>query len=165
MVEYSIARNINLKECIELKNAVIKRLHEIGLNIWNENYPSDELFAADIASGISRIIKCNNEIVAYGVLDIAKNEFGEDVFSVSDVFSISRLMVKSELTGQNIGTFFVNKMIEEAANNGSKGIGVMVHPINLGAIKFYEKLGFKFDNRKCYAYGDFSTYIKIFDKN
>lgn len=163
-MEYLIAKNIDLEECLELKKSVIKRLEDMGLYIWNENYPNDKLFDEDIKSGNSRIVKINNEIVAYGVLDIAKNEFGEDVFSVPNVYSISRLMVKSGLTGKHIGTFFVNKMIDEAANKGSKGIGVMVHPINLGAIAFYEKLGFKFDDRKCYPYGDFSTYIKIIEK-
>ena len=45
-MNYLKAIEKDIIECQLLKKEVIKRLDENGLNIWNEEYPSDELIGS-----------------------------------------------------------------------------------------------------------------------
>ncbi len=164
-MEYLKAEEKHIKECQVLKNEVIKRLREQNLDIWNEEYPSDKHIEEDILSGAARIVTENDEIIAFAALYKTVEEFGEEIFKHENLFSFSRLMVKTGFEGKHVATFLIKSMLEEAKNRGAAGCGIMVHPINPKAIKMYENLGFKFEQRKLYPYGDFMTYSLIFEKN
>ena len=57
-MNYEKACQSDILECIKLKNNVISHLKSIGVNIWDEDYPSDELIKNDILfySDIGNII-------------------------------------------------------------------------------------------------------------
>lgn len=155
---YRHAERSDIKECCILKKEVIKRLNNEGLSIWNEEYPSDQLLEEDIFADRGRVIIIDKEIVAYATLSPILEEFDENTFNDSSFYCFSRLMVKTGFTNQHIATFLISSMLEEIKAKGIKGCGIMVHPINEKAIKMYQKLGFKFENRREYPYGDFITY-------
>ena len=104
------------------------------------------------------MIIIDDEIVAYATLSPILEEFDENTFNDSSFYCFSRLMVKTGFTNQHIATFLISSMLEEIKAKGIKGCGIMVHPINEKAIKMYQKLGFKFENRRKYPFGDFITY-------
>ena len=99
-MNYLKAIEKDISECQLLKKEVIKRLDESGLNIRDEEYPSDELIKEDILHSNARVIKENGEIVAYAVFDNVQKEFGENVFDQDGLYAFSRLMVKTGYTGK-----------------------------------------------------------------
>lgn len=158
-MKYCFASEKDIDTCNNLKKEVIARLNSLNLPLWNEEYPSDELIKEDIESGRGRIIlNDEDEIIAYASVASTIEEFNEGVFLHSNLLAISRLMVKTGYENQGIATYFIKQIIDEAKTKGYKGIGIMVHPINKRAIKLYKKLGFKFEQRKQYFYGEYDTY-------
>lgn len=163
-MEYLKAKEIDIEQCQKLKKEVIARLDKSGLHIWDEEYPSDELIKEDILFSNARVIKEKDEIIAYACFDEAVKEFGENVFKEDNLYSFSRLMVKSGFTGKHVATFLINSMLKEMKDLGADGCGVLVHPINKVAIKMYERLGFNLEETKIYPYGEFHNFVLLFDK-
>ena len=64
-MNYEKACQSDILECIKLKNNVISHLKSIGVNIWDEDYPSDELIKNDIMFSNARVVKNEGEIIAY----------------------------------------------------------------------------------------------------
>ena len=149
-MEYLKAKEIDIEQCQKLKKEVIARLDKSGLHIWDEEYPSDELIKEDILFSNARVIKEKDEIIAYACFDEAVKEFGENVFKEDNLYSFSRLMVKSGFTGKHVATFLINSMLKEMKE--------------LGAIKMYERLGFNLEETKIYPYGEFHNFVFLFDK-
>ena len=117
----------------------------------------------DILFSNARVIKEKDEIIAYACFDEAVKEFGENVFKEDNLYSFSRLMVKSGFTGKHVATFLINSMLKEMKELGADGCGVLVHPINKVAIKMYERLGFNLEETKIYPYGEFHNFVFLFD--
>ena len=162
-MEYLKAKEIDIEQCQKLKKEVITRLDKSGLHIWDEEYPSDELIKEDILFSNARVIKEKDEIIAYACFDEAIKEFGENVFKEDNLYSFSRLMVKSGFTGKHVATFLINSMLKEMKDLGANGCGVLVHPINKVAIKMYERLGFNLEETKIYPFGEFHNFVLLFD--
>ena len=160
-MEYLKARKEDVKECVQLKKEVLKRLAEEGLNIRDERYPSDELIEEDIINGKARIIKENDEIIAFATFEDTLEEFGEYIFEEENLACFSRLMDKTGHLRKHVAQNLIKGIINEAKERGYNGVGILVHPININALKMYEKLGFKFEKRKEYEFGVFDSYIYI----
>lgn len=164
-MKYCLASEKDVATCNNLKKDVIARLNSLNLPLWNEEYPSDELIKEDIESGRGRIIlNEENEIIAYVSVMPANEEFEENTFNYPHLLALSRLMVKSGYENQGVATYLINQIINEAKTKGYNGIGILVHPINERAIKLYKKIGFKFEQRKQYLFGEYDSYSYLFLK-
>ncbi len=161
-LNYLVARKADTAECQSLKNEVVEQLINEGLKIWNDEYPSDSLIAEDISSNTGRVIKYQNEIIAYANLSFVKEEFGEEIFSKQNLYCFSRFMVKGKYRGKHVATYFIQAMLKEIKYKGGLGCGIMVHPVNKRAIQMYEKIGFRFEKKAQYPYGEFITYSYLF---
>ena len=163
-MKYLIAKEENIEEVIILKNEVVKRLNEINLPLWNEEYPSDELIAEDILKGYGRIIinEENDEIIAYASLMDAFSEFEEDIFKETNLYSFARLMVKNTYLKKKVGSFLVSSLLIEVKKLGIRGVGILVDPRNENAIKLYEKFNFHLDELREFVYGPYLVYTLIF---
>jgi hypothetical protein len=157
MCQYVKATELDLKECQNLKNQVVQRLIDEGTPIWNDEYPNDDCIKEDIFNGYARMLKKNDEIIAFAALMAADKEFGKDVFE-KNTASFSRLMVKSNFLNQGVGTYFVTCLAKEAKQMGYKALGILVHDINEKAKKMYEKLKFDFLGKRQFEYGEFLLY-------
>lgn len=128
---------------LSLRREVIKGLEKEGLFIWDDEYPSEETFREDIGSGLARLLFFGNHLIGYCSIGVAEEEFGEDVFEEPGLMSFSRLMVHKDIRGKGAGRFLVQRLLEELAGLGAPGVGILVHPVNEGALRFYEKLSFE----------------------
>ena len=106
-MNYEKACQSDILECIKLKNNVISHLKSIGANIWDEDYPSDELIKNDILFSNARVVKNNGEIIAYLCFYDPNIEYNEYPFKEEKLYTFSRLMVKENYTGKHVGTFLV----------------------------------------------------------
>lgn len=157
MYQYVKATELDLKECQNLKNQVVQRLIDEGTPIWNDEYPNNDCIKEDVLKGYARILKKEDEIIAFAALIAADEEFGKDVFE-KDTASFSRLMVKSNFLNQGVGTYFVTCLVKEAKQMGYKALGILVHDINEKAKKMYEKLKFNFLGKRQFEFGEFLLY-------
>ena len=149
----------NALDCIQQSVKIIES-NLLDLKSLNRNNLKTVDLQKTVALGVelSKAYIIDKEIVAYATLSPILEEFGENIFNDSSFYCFSRLMVKTGFTKQHIATFLISSMLEEIKAKGIKGCGIMVHPINEKAIKMYQKIGFKFENRREYPYGDFITY-------
>ena len=161
-MNYEKACQSDILECIKLKNNVISHLKSIGVNIWDEDYPSDELIENDIMFSNARVVKNEGEIIAYLCFYDPNIEYNEYPFKEEKLYTFSRLMVKENYTGKHVGTFLVQNVLNEIRSIGAKGCGILVHPINKVAINFYNKIGFKFEQTKLYDFGTFHNFTFLF---
>lgn len=157
MYQYVKATELDLKECQNLKNQVVQRLINEGIPIWNDEYPNNDCIKEDVLKGYARILKKEDEIIAFAALMAADEEFGKGVFE-KNTASFSRLMVKSTFLHQGIGSYFVNCLTKEAKQMGYKALGILVHDINEKAKTMYAKLGFDFLGKRQFEFGEFLLY-------
>lgn len=156
----------DLKEVLDIKNNIIKDYKKNNIDFWNESYPSDELIKEDILSkGVRLLInKENNEILGYVHICDPLIEFDNFYpFKTNNLYYFGRFMIKLNYEKQNLGSIFLAFIINEIKSfNIYKGIGIMVDPKNINAIKLYLKNNFKFIETKQYEFGPYSTYELIF---
>lgn len=60
-----------------------------------------------------------------------------------DNWMIIAVYVSPEFRGKNISQELINRIIDEAKNNGAVKVSLMVNPIQKSAVRLYEKMGFK----------------------
>ena len=90
-MKYEVATLNDLNEIIEMKNKVKERIVKENLPIWKDGYPLDSMIIDDINSKEGRIIRINDEIVAYSCFHHASKEYGSGVFKNDNVQSFGRV--------------------------------------------------------------------------
>lgn len=98
----------------------------LGLISWN-----DDLFLSDLKLENIFIALFGEEPV--GLLDCEKKE---------DSLYIHNIQVKKSFWRQGIGSELMNKAFSLAKQSGCSRVALKVLKKNLGAIKFYQRLGF-----------------------
>lgn len=151
-MKYLVATIDDLNEIIEMKNKVKERIIKEELPIWKDGYPLDSMIEEDILSKEGRIVKFDEEIVAYACFHHASKEYGKGVFKKDNVQSFGRVMVKEGYTGKHIGDFLVKSMIEEAKTLPIEGMGVLVDECNVKAYSLYKKYGFVKEGAQQFPY-------------
>ena len=73
-------------------------------------------------------------------------------------------MVKDEYLGQKVGSFLVDKMIEEAKTLNVLGLGILVDDINTKAVSLYKKKGFVKEGSNQFPYAYLDIYALYFNK-
>ena len=141
--QYRTATPDDLPEILSLRREVIRGLEEEGLFIWDDEYPSEPLFAEDIQGGRARLLVSGERVLGFAALGVAEEEFGEGVFDVPGLMTFSRLMVRKEFRGMGGGRALVGSLLQELKEQGAPGVGILVHPVNAGALRFYGKLSFE----------------------
>ena len=140
---YLKAKKEDLQEILIMKNGVKQRVINENLPIWKDGYPLDEMIVSDIKNEEGRVVKIDNEIVAYACFHHASTEYDNGTFKKDNVQSFGRVMVKDGFTGKKIGDFLVKSMIEEAKTLNVEGMAIGVDSCNIKAVNLYKKHGFK----------------------
>ena len=139
---YLKATKEDLNQILKMKQEVKQRIINENLPIWKDGYPLDEMIIHDIDRGEARIVKIDDEIVAYSCYHHASTEYDKGTFKKDNVQSFGRLMVKNGFTGKKIGDFLVKNMIEESKSMNVEGMGILVDECNIRAYSLYKKYGF-----------------------
>ncbi len=166
-----LVRLINLEEInnvINLCNFVRDDLNKNNINIWDDDYPSHDIFIEDIKNKRLWCIEENSEII--GLVTVIDNIYDElswdgaenilsniknitnanevcNAYSVSNtnevcnVYFLSRLMINPNYQRKGYGTILLKNIIKQ---NKNKTCCLLVSKINLKAILFYKNIGFKY---------------------
>lgn len=149
-MEYLEASLSDLPYLIELKNEVKERIIKEKLNIWLNDYPNDLLLEEDIKNNLGRIVKINGEIVAYACLHDLNYDYEVKVHVLDDMYSFSRIMVKTSYLNKGVASFLISKMLEEKKD--VNGFTILVDNMNIKALNLYKKFNFQQEG-KIHIYG------------
>lgn len=132
-------------------------LKERNLNIWEDDYPNEEIIINDLKNN-SLVKIIDNEIAGY--IAISKNEIDmfEEVFSNHENFLfISRVMVNTNYRRLGIA----KELFNYAFNLNYDSYRITVSSKNTNAYKLYESLGFKYVSTKTYPWDTLDLFEKV----
>lgn len=139
--------NINEYERI---NKIAKQVHELHVK-WRpdifvsiEEVITKEKFEAMIQAKEIYVAKIENKIVGYVSFNI--KERANHGMRYRKQLEIDAIGVDEKYRGKGIGTALLNYMKEVANENDCTDIYLTVNEENEGAIRLYEKFGFKLKN-------------------
>ena len=163
-MKYVKANLVDLEQIINMKNDVKKRIENEYLPIWLNGYPMDESIIQDINLNQGRVVKIDDEVVAYAVFHWTSEEedYPDGTFSVEPLLSFGRVMVKNGYTGKHIGDYLIRSLIEEAKTMNALGMGILADACNIKAVNLYKKYGFKYEKTNDFGFAVLDVYTLIF---
>lgn len=163
-------KNLNYKKC-DLSN--LEMLTEISRQTFvdafeKDNNPDDLLAYIDSAFNKKQIeielLNPNSEFyfvydseTLVGYFKINENEAQAEPFG-KDALEVSRIYVLKQLQGQHLGSQILKKIIDIAKKKQKSWMWLGVWQLNVDAVRFYERHGFKiFDKHSFYIGTDQQT--------
>ncbi|WBW96916.1 GNAT family N-acetyltransferase [Oceanirhabdus sp. W0125-5] len=159
----------DLKEIMIVIKKAIQKMHEEGIYQWDEYYPNEERFTADIRNSSLYVLRENHEGSIIGVAALDGNQeseyakvnwnyvkctldeeeietiITEDVsFSLDGVLVIHRLAMNPEYQGKGYARKFIEELENEASRRGAKVIRLDCYSCNEKANGMYRKLGYRY---------------------
>lgn len=133
------------------------QMARLGSTQWDENYPSRDLIAQDIANDEGFVLEKNGRVVAYGVVSFS----GEPVYEqLADKWSsnlpylvVHRLAVADEAKRQGIARCFMLEAEKEACRRGIYHFRVDTNYDNTYMLRLIENLGFEYRGECTYRGG------------
>lgn len=124
-------------------------LRELGIDQWQDGYPSQSVIEADIASEVGYVYTLDNRVVGYAAVVLT----GEDTYrqisdnewnTLSDYIVVHRLCVRRGYTKIGVATALMNFASQMASESGYTGFRIDTHRGNIRMLAMLEKLGFKY---------------------
>lgn len=138
------------KEDLNLVNKIAKQVQDLHVK-WRpdlflnvDEVITKENFEEKIQNKEIFVAKLQNEIVGYITFNI--NEKNNPIMRYRKQLSIEAIGVDENNRGKGIGTSLLEHVKNEAKKNNCTDMYLTVNEENKGAIKLYEKFGFKVKN-------------------
>ncbi len=122
----------------------------LGINQWQDGYPSRALIADDVARGNSYVAVVNSEIAASFAMifdgEATYNKIYDGEWPSGNDFrnyvAIHRVVIAVKSRGQGIASEIMNFAADSAEKNGFKSLRIDTHRGNIVMRKMLEKQGF-----------------------
>ncbi len=125
-------------------------LRDLGIDQWQDGYPSREVIEADIKEGVGWVITANdNRIIGYSAIvltgepaytQIAHNEW----HTANDYVVVHRICVDSTLHRQGTATALMRHAATIARNEDITGFRIDTHRGNTRMLALLQRLGFSY---------------------
>ena len=124
-------------------------LRELGIDQWQDGYPSKEVIEGDIASEVGYVYCIEEGVVGYAAIvltgeeayqQIADNEWN----TLSDYVVVHRLCVRRGSTRSGVAMAMMAYASQVARERGYTGFRIDTHRGNVRMLAMLEKLGFKY---------------------
>lgn len=140
------AKEDDVNNIMSMISECVKAMENQGIFMWNKDYPNSEVIEEDIKNGFGYVIKDNNNCIAYVCINEEQpQEYTQISWSdiVSKALVIRRLSVHPECQGKGIAKKFMDFIEDYAVNNEYSCIRLDAYSENTGALRLYEKIGYK----------------------
>lgn len=139
----------DLERVLEILAEARRAIAGLGIDQWQDGYPSREVIKSDISKGISYVLECDGKIEGTVVL-MSDREPTYDVIYEGDwknpddenYFTIHRIALSDMLRGKGAASFIVEKAKYMANRTGCASVRVDTHVGNIAMRKMLEKNGF-----------------------
>lgn len=124
-------------------------LRELGIDQWQDGYPSKEVIVSDIASEVGYVYSIGDVVVGYAAIILS----GEEVYSqipdtewctTADYVVVHRLCVRRDYTNMGVAMALMHYAVQMAQNSGYTGFRIDTHRGNVRMLAMLKKLGFKY---------------------
>ncbi len=140
------ARPADLDEALRVVRACADGLRKMGLDQWDDLYPSREILEADVAAGSLYVMKEGERCLAIACLDEHQDPTYEAVAWAYDhprIVSIHRLSVDPAVQGKGLARRMMDFLEEKAADLGYGVIRLDAYEKNPAALGLYAKRGYR----------------------
>ena len=140
--KYRKANIEDLGNIITLRNEVKAEIENAEIDMWQDDYPNQELLRKDIIDGYARIILSDDEITGYMALIPTDIDYEGNFYQSHNLLSFSRIMTDPAYRKRGLAKFLISKAIEEAKCNDYEGMAITVDEVNNRAVNLYRSFGF-----------------------
>ena len=137
-----------------------KALAELGIDQWQDGYPTRDIILSDIALQQGYIYEDATEgIFGYSAIVLsgeeAYNQIDEREWNTSkDYVVVHRLCIRNALRRKGIATELMQYAITKAKEANLSGFRIDTHKGNIRMLSLLERLGFKHTGRILYESGE-----------
>lgn len=138
-------------------------LCELGIDQWQDGYPSKEVIVEDIASEVGYVYCLGDIVVGYAAIVLD----GEETYSqipdtewctTADYVVVHRLCVRRNYTKAGVAKALMRYAAQVAQESGYTGFRIDTHRGNVRMLAMLEKFGFKYAGIIYYDSGERLAY-------
>ena len=124
-------------------------LRDLGIDQWQDGYPSIDVIKNDIASEVGYVYCADNKVVGYAAIVLTGEEAYNQISAnrwntTNDYVVVHRLCVKRNYTKAGIATALMTFASNIAVRDGYTSFRIDTHRGNIRMLAMLEKLGFSY---------------------
>lgn len=163
-------RKAEIEELLQIMSIVADAqlsLRELGIDQWQDGYPSKEVIEEDIASGVGYVYLLEGKVVGYAAIvlsgEVAYGQIPDEGWNTSsDYVVVHRLCVRKGYTKSGVAMALMAFASQMALDNGYTGFRIDTHRGNVRMLSLLRKLGFEYRGIIYYDSGERLVYdIKL----
>lgn len=133
-------------------------LYELGIDQWQDNYPSRDVIMLDIEVGAGYVM-CNNErVIGYAAIVLSGECAYEQIDNLwqtgSNYVVVHRLCVDNNTRRQGVAIELMRYAANMARNEGYKGFRIDTHKGNIRMMSMMQKFDFRHVGKIMYDSGE-----------
>lgn len=164
------ANNRDIEAIMGIISDAQAALRELGIDQWQDGYPTAEIIERDIESNAGYVYVEDNMVVGYAAIvltgEIAYKQIDEHVWGTGeDYVVVHRLCVGKDFTRKGIALSLMRKAKELAIEAGYSGFRIDTHRGNVRMLSMMDRLGFEYRGIIRYDSGERLAYDLKFNSN
>lgn len=164
------ANNRDIEAIMGIISDAQAALRELGIDQWQDGYPTAEIIERDIESNAGYVYVEDNMVVGYAAIvltgEIAYKQIDEHVWGTGeDYVVVHRLCVGKDFTRKGIALSLMRKAKELAIEAGYSGFRIDTHRGNVRMLTMMDRLGFEYRGVIRYDSGERLAYDLKFNSN
>ena len=137
----------DLSALMEIFHEAQRTIAQLGIDQWQNGYPSETVIAEDILQGCSYVAEQESDIVGTFVLvetEPTYDQIYEGQWQAHDYIAVHRVAVKVASRGTGVADAIIRFAADQARNAGRHGLRIDTHRGNLPMCRMLEKQGFQY---------------------
>ena len=143
------ADNRDIEQIMHIVRSAQEALRDLGIDQWQDGYPSTEAIAADIEQAVGYVY-CDNDdhVVGYAAIVLtgeeAYNQIADETWNTPDSYVVvHRLCVSGDCRRCGVAQELMAYAAKYAVENGVNAFRIDTHKGNVRMLSLLHKLGFK----------------------
>lgn len=165
-LEIHPARDGSVDSVMELVNACIVAMRSQGIEQWDEVYPDRQTFSSDLAAGELYTAVLDGQLAGIFVLNAHQDpEYAEVSWTLpGTVAVVHRLMVHPNAQQRGVAAKLMEFAENRAVALSRQVIRLDAFSKNPGALRLYEKIGYRLAGTVTFRKGLFHCYEKALQR-
>ncbi|MEX1375964.1 MAG: GNAT family N-acetyltransferase [Eubacteriales bacterium] len=143
MINIRKANEEDMMQISQIRPEVYKKMMEMGLEQWDDNYPTDGILLEDIKKGEMLVALIEDEIAGYVTVNEEQPAEYDDIeFQFSPKLCVHRLSVNPKYARRGVAMNIMEYIHSHYKEQNYKSICLDTSDANKAALGLYSKLGY-----------------------